>query len=276
MLKNTLVFIGIVLFSVVLIAPFSFMKPLEVPQTVVKKTKPTSLANYSQALPEEMEDALHHVQLPNFAAIRDVKEKKRIFFNYLLPSIQRQNKVMMETRQLLLQYNTQLLSGESLSDFQRSNINVLSKRYRIKSGLSDLTTTIGLLKRVDISHRRKHLPAKLSGGQQQRVAIARAIVTNPDLILADEPTGNLDSKNSTQVMELLQQLNQEGATIVMVTHAPEHVIYGTRVIELLDGKVITDHLVKEKLNSTTEKEVISVDSKETDSTAEQTVEVTCG
>ncbi len=133
-----------------------------------------------------------------------------------------------------------------------------------------------VLKRVDISHRRKHLPAKLSGGQQQRVAIARAIVTSPDLILADEPTGNLDSKNSTQVMELLQQLNQEGATIVMVTHAPEHVIYGTRVIELLDGKVITDHLVKEKPNSKVGKEAVGVDSKETDSTADQAVEVTCG
>lgn len=116
-----------------------------------------------------------------------------------------------------------------------------------------------VLKRVDISHRRKHLPAKLSGGQQQRVAIARAIVTNPDLILADEPTGNLDSKNSTQVMELLQQLNQEGATIVMVTHAPEHVCYGTRLIELLDGKVINDQLVNESEN-----------------TSQAEAEVTCG
>jgi len=104
-----------------------------------------------------------------------------------------------------------------------------------------------VLKRVDISHRRKHLPAKLSGGQQQRVAIARAIVTNPDLILADEPTGNLDSKNSSQVMTLLQQLNKEGATIVMVTHAPEHVSYGTRVLELLDGKILTDKNVVNEL-----------------------------
>jgi len=133
-----------------------------------------------------------------------------------------------------------------------------------------------VLKRVDISHRRKHLPAKLSGGQQQRVAIARAIVTNPDLILADEPTGNLDSKNSTQVMELLQQLNQEGATIVMVTHAPEHIIYGTRVIELLDGKVVNDHLVKEKLNDKKRYIVDDADSAEVENTKQAVEEVTCG
>ena len=133
-----------------------------------------------------------------------------------------------------------------------------------------------VLKRVDISHRRKHLPAKLSGGQQQRVAIARAIVTNPDLILADEPTGNLDSKNSTQVMELLQQLNQEGATIVMVTHAPEHIVYGTRVIELLDGKVINDQLVKEKLNGKTIHIVDDTGSTEDAITKQAVAEVTCG
>ncbi|BBN82337.1 ABC transporter ATP-binding protein [Pseudoalteromonas sp. A25] len=101
-----------------------------------------------------------------------------------------------------------------------------------------------VMRRVDILHRREHLPAKLSGGQQQRVAIARAIVTKPALILADEPTGNLDSNNSTQVMQLLRQLNQEdGTTILMVTHAPEHVHFGTRVIELLDGQVRTDSAV---------------------------------
>lgn len=133
-----------------------------------------------------------------------------------------------------------------------------------------------VLKRVDISHRRKHLPAKLSGGQQQRVAIARAIVTNPDLILADEPTGNLDSKNSTQVMELLQQLNQEGATIVMVTHAPEHIIYGTRVIELLDGKVINDHLVKENVNGKTSHIVDDAGSTEVANTKQAVEEVACG
>jgi len=115
-----------------------------------------------------------------------------------------------------------------------------------------------VLSRVDIGHRRKHLPAKLSGGQQQRVAIARAIVTNPDLILADEPTGNLDSKNSTQVMELLQQLNQQGSTIVMVTHAPEHTCYGTRVIELLDGKIINDHRVNKAPKQSVENTVAEV------------------
>ncbi|WDE07393.1 ABC transporter ATP-binding protein [Thalassomonas viridans] len=104
-----------------------------------------------------------------------------------------------------------------------------------------------VLERVDISHRRHHLPAKLSGGQQQRVAIARAIITEPDLILADEPTGNLDSNNSGQVMALLQQLNREGATIVMVTHAPEHIGFGTRAIELLDGKIVSDRRIGEAL-----------------------------
>jgi len=102
-----------------------------------------------------------------------------------------------------------------------------------------------VLQRVDIAHRRNHLPAKLSGGQQQRVAIARAIVNKPDLILADEPTGNLDSNNSKQVMALLQELNQAGSTIVMVTHAPEHVRFGTRVLELLDGKILRDESVSQ-------------------------------
>ena len=111
------------------------------------------------------------------------------------------------------------------------------------------------LNRVDIAHRRHHLPAKLSGGQQQRVAIARAIVTRPDLILADEPTGNLDSKNSEQVMELLRELNQEGATIVMVTHAPEHVHFGTRVISLLDGKICQDEPIASKETQQEQQEV---------------------
>ena len=94
------------------------------------------------------------------------------------------------------------------------------------------------MKRMDISHRVKHFPQQLSGGQQQRVAIARAVVANPKIILADEPTGNLDSKNGKEVMELLTQLNKEGTTVVMVTHSQHDAGYATRTINLFDGQVV--------------------------------------
>ncbi|MBQ8737476.1 MAG: ABC transporter ATP-binding protein [Bacteroidaceae bacterium] len=94
------------------------------------------------------------------------------------------------------------------------------------------------MERMDIIHRAKHFPQQLSGGQQQRVAIARAVVANPKLILADEPTGNLDSKNGLEVMELLRQLNLEGTTIVMVTHSQRDASYAGRVVNLFDGKVV--------------------------------------
>lgn len=96
------------------------------------------------------------------------------------------------------------------------------------------------MNRMAIAHRVKHFPQQLSGGQQQRVAIARAVVTNPKLILADEPTGNLDSKNGKEVMDLLTELNKEGATIVMVTHSQHDAGYADRVINLFDGQVVTD------------------------------------
>jgi len=101
-----------------------------------------------------------------------------------------------------------------------------------------------VLKKVDIAHRSEHMPQQLSGGQQQRVAVARALVSEPELILADEPTGNLDSKNGHDVMMLLQKLNAEGSTIVMVTHSKAHAQYGSRIINLLDGKVLSDHRVE--------------------------------
>ena len=97
-----------------------------------------------------------------------------------------------------------------------------------------------IMKRMNISHRAKHFPRQLSGGQQQRVAIARAVVSNPKLILADEPTGNLDSKNGLEVMNLLAELNQEGTTIVMVTHSPKDAAKAQRTIDLLDGKIVSD------------------------------------
>ncbi|MFR4739659.1 ABC transporter ATP-binding protein, partial [Phocaeicola coprocola] len=91
----------------------------------------------------------------------------------------------------------------------------------------------------NISHRAKHYPQQLSGGQQQRVAIARAVVSNPKIILADEPTGNLDSKNGLEVMELLTELNKEGTTIVMVTHSQRDAGFASRVINLFDGQIVS-------------------------------------
>jgi len=97
-----------------------------------------------------------------------------------------------------------------------------------------------VLSRMKMAHREKHFPKQLSGGQQQRVAIARAVVTNPKLILADEPTGNLDSKNGIEVMNLLTELNEEGTTIVMVTHSERDSNYAHRVINLFDGQIVTE------------------------------------
>ena len=97
-----------------------------------------------------------------------------------------------------------------------------------------------VLRRMNMSQRGKHLPSQLSGGQQQRVAIARAVIGNPKIILADEPTGNLDSKNGLEVMELLSQLNAEGTTIIMVTHSQHDATYANRIINLYDGQVIED------------------------------------
>ena len=97
-----------------------------------------------------------------------------------------------------------------------------------------------VMERMKISHRRKHFPQQLSGGQQQRVAISRAVVANPKLILADEPTGNLDSKNGLEVMKLLTELNQEGTTIIMVTHSERDAAFAHRIVNLFDGQIITE------------------------------------
>ena len=101
------------------------------------------------------------------------------------------------------------------------------------------------LERMGIMHRRNHFPQQLSGGQQQRVAIARAIVTKPKVILADEPTGNLDSTNGTEVMNLLLELNELGTTIIMVTHSGVDAKYADRVINLFDGKIVAENINKE-------------------------------
>lgn len=98
-----------------------------------------------------------------------------------------------------------------------------------------------VIEKMNMSHRLRHFPQQLSGGQQQRVAVARALVNQPRLILADEPTGNLDSEHGDEVMKMLRKLNDEGTTIVMVTHSPEHAAVGKRIIRMLDGEVVMEH-----------------------------------
>lgn len=100
-----------------------------------------------------------------------------------------------------------------------------------------------VLEKMQIMHRRKHFPQQLSGGQQQRVAVARAVVNNPKLILADEPTGNLDSVNGNEVMNLLTELNEAGTTIIMVTHSEHDAKYSHRIIRMLDGQKITENIL---------------------------------
>ena len=109
-------------------------------------------------------------------------------------------------------------------------VSVSERRKRIHAAMD----------RMQITHREKHFPQQLSGGQQQRVAIARAVVANPKLILADEPTGNLDSKNGKEVMDLLTELNKDGTTIVMVTHSQHDAGYARRIVNLFDGQLVTE------------------------------------
>ena len=115
----------------------------------------------------------------------------------------------------------------------------------LKMSSSERKRRVGeVLDRMRITHRRNHFPQQLSGGQQQRVAVARSVVTTPKLILADEPTGNLDSAHGEEVMDLLTQLNEEGTTIVMVTHSPSHAEYAHRIIQLFDGHIVTENIRK--------------------------------
>ena len=142
---------------------------------------------------------------------------------------------------------TQVRKGQVGFVFQSFNlIDELNVEQNVELPLKYLGTpkkereerVVEMLRRMAISHRAHHYPQQLSGGQQQRVAIARAVVCNPKLILADEPTGNLDSKNGKEVMELLTQLNAEGTTVVMVTHSQRDASYASRIINMLDGEIV--------------------------------------
>ncbi|HEX7026451.1 MAG TPA: ABC transporter ATP-binding protein [Gammaproteobacteria bacterium] len=118
----------------------------------------------------------------------------------------------------------------------------LALLYHDISGKERKQRVAEVMDRVGIAHRARHMPGQLSGGQQQRVAVARAVVGNQALILADEPTGNLDSAHGQEVMEMLRGLNDEGTTIVMVTHSAAHADYARRTINLFDGQVVTENL----------------------------------
>jgi putative ABC transport system ATP-binding protein len=126
---------------------------------------------------------------------------------------------------------------DELTVYENIELPLLALRVRA----SERKDRVGeVLEKMAILHRRQHFPQQLSGGQQQRVAIARAVIANPFLILADEPTGNLDSANGEQVMQLLEELNAGGTTIVMVTHSEPHAERAHRVINLFDGRVVAE------------------------------------
>jgi len=151
------------------------------------------------------------------------------------------------------------MSENKLADFRKRNIGFIFQSFNLVDELSvrenielallyhdvpaaDRRARVdAVMDKVGIAHRAKHRPSQLSGGQQQRVAVARALVGRPKLILADEPTGNLDTAHGEEVMRMLQALNQEGSTIVMVTHSPAHADYASRVVNMLDGRVLVEH-----------------------------------
>jgi putative ABC transport system ATP-binding protein len=148
-----------------------------------------------------------------------------------------------EVGQLKERNRTQLRKGNIGFVFQSFNLIDELNVYENARERKEMVEKV--LERMKIAHRAKHFPQQLSGGQQQRVAIARAVVANPKLILADEPTGNLDSKNGLEVMNLLTELNREGTTIVMVTHSLHDSEFAHRVVNLFDGMIITEEVKKE-------------------------------
>jgi putative ABC transport system ATP-binding protein len=150
------------------------------------------------------------------------------------------------------------LPEAKLADFRKANIGFIFQSFNLVDELTvrdnielallyhDVSAkerrarAEAVMDRVGIAHRARHRPSQLSGGQQQRVAVARALVAAPKLILADEPTGNLDTNHGEEVMRMLQQLNAEGSTIVMVTHSPAHADYASRVVNMLDGRILQE------------------------------------
>ncbi|UCD13615.1 MAG: ABC transporter ATP-binding protein [Thermoplasmatales archaeon] len=154
------------------------------------------------------------------------------------------------------------LNRDQLTRFRRENIGLIFQQYHLVPYLTalenvlmaqyyhsivDESEAIDALKRVGLGHRLKHVPAHLSGGEQQRVCIARALINEPEILLADEPTGNLDQKNGEVVLKLIKKLREEGHTIILVTHNPDIGRLGDRLIELIDGKISSDTAINIKM-----------------------------
>ena len=141
----------------------------------------------------------------------------------------------------LLGHEVAKLKEKDRTKFRKGNIGFVFQSFNLIDELNVYENVeLPLRYLMNISHRAQHFPQQLSGGQQQRVAIARAVVAGPKLILADEPTGNLDSKNGKEVMDLLSELNREGTTIVMVTHSQRDAAVAQRTIDLFDGRIVSD------------------------------------
>ncbi|UCF12567.1 MAG: ABC transporter ATP-binding protein [Thermoplasmatales archaeon] len=150
------------------------------------------------------------------------------------------------------------LNRNQLTKFRRENIGLIFQQYHLVPYLTAVenvmmaqyyhsfveeSEAVDALKRVGLGHRLKHVPAHLSGGEQQRVCIARALINEPEILLADEPTGNLDQKNGEVVLKLIKELHKEGHTIVLVTHNPDIGRLGDRLINLIDGKISSDSII---------------------------------
>ncbi len=154
--------------------------------------------------------------------------------------------------------NIAKFSEKQLSNLRKTSLGIVFQNYNL---IDDLTVyenvalplqyqkvptaerksrVDAILKRIKLDHRADHLPQQLSGGQQQRVAVARALVINPKLILADEPTGNLDSTNGKEVMDMLKEINNEGTTVIMVTHSETEALFSHRIVRLFDGQIVSD------------------------------------
>lgn len=157
------------------------------------------------------------------------------------------------------------LNQTQLTRFRRDNIGLIFQQYHLVPYLTALENVMlaqyyhgvineekarGVLKRVGLDHRLDHIPAHLSGGEQQRVCIARALINEPKILLADEPTGNLDQKNGDIVLNLIKQLHAEGHTIILVTHNPEIAKLGQRIITVIDGKICSDTTCSSEINET--------------------------